>query len=90
MLFFYRRRRKDYDGNERTFVPCSLPREVHIVLESLECISVKERPKRETRGTTYNMVLGQHTLGKKMKDIPRDASLFEIYTNYWIRATALT
>ena len=90
MLFFYRRRRKDYDGNERTFVPCSLPREVHIVLESLEWVSVKEHRKRETRGTIYDMVLGQYTLGKKMKDISRDASLSEIHTNYWIRATALT
>lgn len=37
-----------------------------------------------------NMVLGKHTLGKKMKDIARDASLSEIYTNHSIRATAVT
>lgn len=51
-----------------------------------------QRPKKRNvlqDETWYdNMVLGEHKLGKKMKDISRDASLSEIYTNHSTRATA--
>lgn len=37
-----------------------------------------------------NMVLGENTLGKKMKVISQQANLSVIYTNHSIRATAVT
>ena len=37
-----------------------------------------------------NMVLGENTLGKKMKVISQQAQLSVIYTNYSIRATAVS
>ena len=37
-----------------------------------------------------NMVLGENTLGKKMKVISQQAQLSVIYTNHSIRATAVT
>jgi hypothetical protein len=37
-----------------------------------------------------NMVLGEHTLGKKMKVLSQQANLSIIYTNHSIRATAVT
>ena len=37
-----------------------------------------------------NMVLGENTLGKKMKVISQQAQLSAIYTNHSIRATAVT
>lgn len=36
------------------------------------------------------MVVGEHTLGEKMKNISREAKLSKCYTNHSIRATAVT
>ena len=37
-----------------------------------------------------NMVVGERTLGEKMKNISREAKLSKCYTNHSIRATAVT
>ena len=53
-----------------------------------------QRPKRivkESDGVWYdNMVVGQRTLGEKMKKLSSDAELSYTYTNQSIRATAIT
>ena len=36
------------------------------------------------------MVVGEHTLGEKMKNMSREAKLSKCYTNHSIRATAVT
>ena len=38
----------------------------------------------------HNMVVGERTLGEKMKNISREAKLSKCYTNHSIRATAVT
>ena len=53
-----------------------------------------QRPKRivnKSDGVWYdNMVVGQRTLGEKMKKLFTDAKLSFNYTNHSIRATAIT
>ena len=53
-----------------------------------------QRPKRivnKSDGVWYdNVVVGQRTLGEKMKKLSTDAKLFYNYTNHSIRATAIT
>lgn len=52
------------------------------------------RPKRNvftSEDVWYdNMVVGERTLGEKMKNISREAKLSKCYTNHSIRATAVT
>ena len=53
-----------------------------------------QRPKRwcSSDGTIWydNMVLGENTLGKKMKVLSKEAKLSVEYTNHSIRATTIT
>ena len=53
-----------------------------------------QRPKRNDSTSEDvwfdNMVVGEHTLGEKIKNILREAKLFKCYTNYSIRAKAVT
>ena len=53
-----------------------------------------QRPKRNvstSEDVWYdNMVVGERTLGEKMKNISREAKLSKCYTNHSIRATAVT
>jgi len=53
-----------------------------------------QHPKRNVSASEDvwydNMVVGEHTLGEKMKNISRKAKLFKCYTNHSIRVTAVT
>lgn len=54
-----------------------------------------QRPKKGSKigvdGVCFdNMVVGERTLGEKMKCISKEAELSKIYTNHSIRATAVT
>ena len=51
-----------------------------------------QRPKSSPNGEVCydNMVIGEHTLGKKMKVISQQAELSTEYTNHLIRATTIT
>ena len=53
-----------------------------------------QRPKRNvsiSENVWYdNMVIGERTLGEKMKNISREGNLSKCYTNHSIRATAVT
>jgi len=53
-----------------------------------------QRPKRNVstpEDVCYdNMVVGERTLGEKMKNISREAKLSKCYTNHSIRATVVT
>ena len=53
-----------------------------------------QRPKRNastSEDVWYdNMVVGERTLGEKLKNISREAQLSKCYTNHSIRATAVT
>ena len=51
-----------------------------------------QRPKSSGKGEVWydNMVVGENTLGKKMKVISQQAELSTTYTNHSIRATTIT
>ena len=51
-----------------------------------------QRPRSSGKGVVWydNMVVGENTLGKKMKVISQQAELSAIYTNHSIRATTIT
>ena len=53
-----------------------------------------QRPKRNVSISEViwydNMVIGERTLGDKMKNISREGNLSKCYTNHSIRATAVT
>jgi len=53
-----------------------------------------QRPRRNASTSEDlwhdNMVVGERTVGQKMKNISREAKLPKCYTNHSIRATAVT
>ena len=53
-----------------------------------------QRPKKEVSSDAIvwydNMVVGERSLGDRMKRISKEANLSRIYTNHSIRATAVT
>ena len=51
-----------------------------------------QRPKSSGKGDVWcdNVVVGENTLGKRMKVISQQAELSTIYTNHSIRATTIT
>jgi len=51
-----------------------------------------QRPKKTAKPDSVwydNMVVGERTLGDKMKNLSKEANLSRIYTNHSIRATTL-
>lgn len=68
-------------------------------LKNVTCLNLKneylfQRPKKgadESDKVWYdNMVVGQRTLGEKMKKLPIEAKLSGVYMNHSIRATMIT
>ena len=59
-----------------------------------KCEYLFQRPKRNASPSDQlwydNMVVGERTLGEKMKKISKEANLSKCYTNHSIRATAVT